>query len=606
MKTKILFPIFILLGTSGWGQITNQSGLKVKSDQISAQYDRASLTTLMLDEESMQYNSKAKQVFKTLSIPDKYNDHNLSSRYVNSTAPDKSIVRQVISKWFNRKSDGTFDMDLIKQRGVYNATDAEVVQSQGSIRGKGVLEDAGEKLLNKSFIIIFDYKRIENMPEYYNRMDKEVDQYNRYADDYNSKKKPTDLPLKYRSYLVRNHEGYKGEVVAYIYQIDWNEAINAAFYNELWIDASDSDKEAKVKKFEEFNFPVKFIGFTKDPLSLSSTQDNSYRNNPNVKCMTCVTDDQLFQGLIDEGLGETYNFMESKFEDFNVKTAMYSTHPLTAKIGLKEGVKVDQRYFAFEFVQNKKGQAIAKRRGVVRASSKIVDNRQVATGQSKGSKFYQIAGRRLEKGMLLKQVDDKGIGITAAYGNPLLNFMGEYNVGPIIGVPGIKIFGEMFFGFTDYDTYVSDLAKQNSWDESYLLGLGFNSTLSTSLFGYSIGLSKDINFGRNFVLIPYGSYGKETVKLSKSNKIVHTAPSTGSNALYKGFAADSTLTNALNINIGCRLGMNLLHNVQILTTVGYSIKSITLGDGINTDRYLPGGIRNPSVLILNYGIRVQF
>ena len=559
-------------------------------------YDRASITTLIFDNTSNKYNSRAKQAFSKYKVVDKYNDHNVQSRFANNTLPQKKVVNEVVAKWFNRKADGSFDMELIKERGVYNATDADVIQSQGSKRGKGALEDAGEKLINKSFIIILDYDQIENMPEYYDRMDNNIARYNKDVDDYNSKKKPADPSRQHRSYMERKNEGYMGEVMAYVYKLNWNDSINAVFYNELWIDAgdNDADKQKKAKKFDDFSFPVKFIGKTKNSLPLSRTQDKAHKYS-NV---TYFSDDELFNNLIADGLVEAYSFIED-FEDFKVGAPVFSTKPITAKIGLKEGVKVDQRYFVYEFVQNKNGETKTKRRGVVRASSKIVDNRQAATGQSEGSKFYQVAGRKLDKGMLLKQKNDIGLGMTASYGTPFLNFMLEMAPG---GISGAKVFGELYFGFNQYPTYRSDLAKQNNWDEKALDSMGFKSTLSTSLFGYSVGLSKDVNFGRNFVWVPYASYGAENISLSKANYIVYDDYPYAAN-----FGADSTLINSWQINIGCRLGINLLHNVQFLTTLGYSIiKSNSLGEGIETDKYLPEGVRNPSRKILTYGLRVQF
>lgn len=552
-------------------------------------YDRASITTLTLENNS-KYNSRAKQAFSKYRVVDKYNDHNVSSRFTNNDVPNKEVINEVVAKWFNRKSDGSFDMELIKERGIYNATDADVIQSQGSKRGKGALEDAGEKLINKSHIIILDYNGIENMPEYYDRMDKNIAENNRRADDYNSKKKPTDPPAQKRAYMERKDEGYKGDVMVYIYKLNWNDSISAIFYNDLWIDAgdNDADKQRKAKKFDDFNFPVKFISKSKRPLELSRTQDKAHQYS-NV---TYYSDDELFSKLIADGLLEAYSFIE-KFDDFKVGAPIFSIKPITAKIGLKEGVKTNQRYFVYEYVQNNKGEKKTKRRGVVRASSKIVDNRQAATGQSETSKFVQVAGKKLDKGMLLQQKNDKGLGITASYGTPFLTFMLEYG-------RGAKVFGEMYFGFNQYPDYRSDLAQQLNLDEQILSSMGFQSALSTSLFGYSFGLSKDVNFGRNFVWVPYASYGAEKTSLSQSNYIIYDYP------YAKNFGADSTLIKSWQINVGFRLGINLLHNVQFIITFGRSIiKSNELGAGINTDQYLPEGIINPSRKILTYGLRIQ-
>lgn len=101
--------------------------------------------------------------------------------------------------------------------------------------------------------------------------------------------------------------------------------------------------------------------------------------------------------------------MESTNEAFRVKKAMVSkTKPISAKIGKKEGLSFDQRYFIYENQQRKDGTLFKKRVAVVK-SMKVADNRQVTTGQSEASEFYKIFGGKVDNmGMFMEQKNDEG------------------------------------------------------------------------------------------------------------------------------------------------------------------------------------------------------
>ena len=63
----------------------------------------------------------------------------------------------MVAKWFNRdKRTGSFNMELIKQRGTYNANLGERMEARKSLRGLALLEDAGELLLNHTYLLVND------------------------------------------------------------------------------------------------------------------------------------------------------------------------------------------------------------------------------------------------------------------------------------------------------------------------------------------------------------------------------------------------------------------------------------------------------------------
>ncbi|MFZ4797704.1 MAG: hypothetical protein ACOYMA_09435 [Bacteroidia bacterium] len=599
-------------------------GLTNLKAQTNTEYNRSTITPIMIENDLQKYNSKAKNEFLVvgINVPDKFNNHCINKPFSDKIEPDKSITNKIIAKWFNRKEDGTFDMELIKQRGTYNATDATVMESKSSIRGHGAIEDAGEKLINNSYILVYDYYEIESMPEYYNRMDiitdknnAQVDAHNKQARDFNRNKKSTEKPMEFQeheSYMVRDKEGYYGTIGVELYQLDWNEQVKKDFYEEMWIqDTNDPDLQTKINKFDNYNFPIKRVTKKQIHKSFFSNQFKD-RSRNEAAGNRQLSNEELFRSLIRMAVSEGYSILEG-MSIFGVKTSLYATNPFKAKIGLKEGVGVDQRYFVFENYQNSAGKIKTRRKGVVRTASYVADNRQEASGESKGSEFYQVAGGKLDKGMLLQQKNDAGLGFAIANGIQGINLLLEYNTGKFSGVPGLKIFGDVTFLSKNYDTYRSDLASKINVTEQILEDKDFKPTLSTFVVNFSVGLSKDINFMRNFVLIPFAAWGQETVKFTDDNKIIYddkyllnsSTKYTYNNNSFK----DSTIITYNKINLGCRFGMNLLHNVQVLGTMTYNIKiSKKLNDEIlHTGNYLPEDIiSSESKLYYSLGLRFQF
>ena len=80
-----------------------------------------------------------------------------------------------------------------------------------------------------------------------------------------------------------------------------------------------------------------------------------------------------------------------KIEDFRLKVTVFKAYPVSAKLGTKEDLYIDQRFYVYEIEQEKNGNQKINRKGVVRVKT-INDNKQVATGSSLPSVFQQVAG----------------------------------------------------------------------------------------------------------------------------------------------------------------------------------------------------------------------
>lgn len=532
---------------------------------VSAEYGRSSLTFLLIDPAGNYYRQRLLEVFRNTAVPDKFNDNNLEKRFISipgfvreapetallqawmrDTEPggnvalihnellNKNIANDIVAKWWSRKPDGTFGVELLQERGAYDATDAEVIAAQARKRGVAALMDAGENLINKSYVIVFDIYDLKTMEQHYDEVDETA---RRVAQQLNTEFRPAS----------RTQEGYRANVNAHLFRLDYNDSISAVFLQEMWIDPELDTPEAKAQRiahFDNFDFPLQYVTTVQG--SAQSAQSKTLQINRK-------TDDELFSGLT-VALVENILFSLSKeYEDFRVKTSLFGTRPLEAKIGLKEGLWVDQRYFVYEFQLNREGEISTVRKGVIRATNKITDNRGVATGETIPSRFYQTAGRRLDAGMLLHQRNDFGLGLTVGAGttNNLtfgsgFNMLIEINTSQLLGRlgrkprPGTKLF--------------ADISLDNMESPQ----------LNMSLTTLAVGFSRDWYFLRNVHLTPFIGAGYESVKAREDGGI-------NVGGSLEDIEEGADLVSVIFATTGVRLGINILHNLQLLTSLTYNL-----------------------------------
>ena len=491
-------------------------------EKVPTTYDRSSLTTFFIDFQSGNHWPIARSKVDSVLFSDKYDNNNLDylllkasfsreaaiTRLQDAIQQDlnnANIGRDIIAKWYNRQPDGTMDMELVHQRGRFTATDADFLLAQTSKRGNAALEDFGNRLVNLSYILVIDISNIKTMAEA----------------------------------GFKGTKGWQANAAGYLYRIKFDDEVRNAFY-DTWIydDDSEEEKDRKRKAFQQLDIPI--VPVTQKSLTITSSQAES--DTGLGLFSKPKSNDQLMQELLQKAYDEIIYRIEMDVEEFKVKTPLYETHPLRAKIGLKEGLKTDHRFFVYEYVYNSKtGQAEPKRRGVIRADSKskITDNRKVATGDTGTSRFYQVAGSKLEPGFILQQQNDFGLEVTL--GPEIGNVSGfyarlDYRIGSLIGIRSTFVYVEG--GVDDAD----------SFGESY------------SMLRYGGGLAKGLQLMRNVELRPYVGLGLE-----------QTA--------YSDLGTDVDISS-LYVRIGANLALNLSHRFQIVGGLGaYSFGDATDDDG---------------------------
>lgn len=490
-----------------------------EGNKVPTTYNRSSLTVLYLDFSTGNYWFDAKSKIENVVFSDKYDNNNLGALLLNpsftrNTVPDNNLQKaiendlmsievgkKIISKWYNRKPDGSMDMELVHERGRFTATDADFLRAQTSKRGNAALEEFGNRLINLSYILVVDINDIKTMDEV----------------------------------GFKEMKGWQASVTGFLYRIDFNNEIRNAFY-ETWIYEDDTPevKSQKIQAFESLNIPI--VPILQKQVKLVSSQPVGDKGI--ALFFAPKTTDELLQELVQKSYDEMIYRIEMEVEEFKVKTNLYDVRPLRAKIGLKEGLKTDNRFFVYEYVYNaKKNIAVPKRRGVIRASSKskIVDNRKVAMGNTEMSHFYQVHGRKLEPGFTLQQQND--LGIEASVGLEIGEIGGAYarvdlRTGRFTGIRSLFVYLE---GGIDAGDYPSA--------SSYLTG-----GETFAFLRYGGGLAKGFQLTRNIELRPYIGGGVE--QASNDDNTGDDAPT------------------AIYIKPGVNLALNLTHNFQITGGIG--------------------------------------
>ena len=384
-----------------------------KRDSTEA-YRRSSLYSILIAHPETRYGEEIAEVFQTIPIPDKFNDHNLNRRVLNSLVYDKkgkeepeyisrfleknAIARRLVAKWFNRqKETGAFDIGLVAERGYYDASFRDIQLSKGDIRGYPQLVDAGEELIGNTFVLVNDI--------YY--VDKEL-QAQKWAlaigilgavvDGVSG----TNSGLSDVASLVKEIEGFRVIVVSHLYRLDFSEEVMWTFYEDFYFEEENlqSDKKVAFDKSTDL-FRLNYVG--SQVVASGKTS---------IKGVNTDTPEQMIRKVCTRAIDKSIVELQRENEVFRVKTSLYSVAPeITAKIGLKEGVSENSRY---EVLLPKivDGRTKYERQGVIRPmKGKIWDNRymsveELAENASLDVTTFEVVSgcRNIFPGMLIREI----------------------------------------------------------------------------------------------------------------------------------------------------------------------------------------------------------
>lgn len=250
-------------------------------------YRRSSLCIIMLTHKGKEYASEMERVFKSMVLPLRYNRHDIDVKVVavekeqnessiRSMLGKNEVAKKIVAKWFNRnRYSGSMDMNLIWERGGYNASYEDMKRAQSTTRGSALLTDEGIELLQNTFVLVCDM-------DYYNREKTGAGLsiagavlsigLGVYGDVQASRGKEDAATAAYAgsalagvgSAVASDIGGFSVSMDAYLYRLDWSEKLWSTVCNDYWID-SNTDYSAKQDRKERFesdkkSFQLEYIG----------------------------------------------------------------------------------------------------------------------------------------------------------------------------------------------------------------------------------------------------------------------------------------------------------------------------------------------------------
>lgn len=387
MKKILLFSLLLCLGASASAQ---------KQPDSLAKYRRSSLYSVLIRHSSLPYGETIDSAFMSIPIPDKFNNHDLAVKSFESTAKkvkkaaksekkdeanfadiktfmdENSVAKNLIAKWFDRDAEGYFDMDLIAERGNYDASQADIAQAEQSARGLAMLQDAGQELIGNTFVLINDITFIDH-----GENSKKAAGWIKFAGSIASSLTGTNLSGATNTVAsaVNEIDGFKVNITSYLYRLVWNDEVMNEFYNDYYTDKSyPADVHAANKaKFDNLPadnelFRVNYIGQT--TASAANMSSKSFANKTKSEQMLKVCTRAIDKAIVE---------LQREYEEFKVNVPLYAINEdgtVEVQIGLKEGINEKSQFDVLMPEEDENGHVTYKKVGkIAPVKGKIWDNR---------------------------------------------------------------------------------------------------------------------------------------------------------------------------------------------------------------------------------------
>ncbi len=401
-----------------------------------------------------------------LYLPDRVERAVIPENIIDGKGEFKKIIKsnKVANKIFYELfvDDGKWTFDKLLDRAKVNMTDADFKLFQAS--SAGIMAGVGRKfykeVLKNNYILVYNYRDLHTQEEEYNR----IDNANRERERKEAKNISIPEKRKYKYVPVkRTHTGYFVDWHAQLFAIEMDDKEITKFENEIYgLDGNNSDR-IKIEKLMNYEFKLKPIF---NPVKkLSSTVEKKYAKEKRL--IKSYYYKNLFSN---NSISSNIDFIFTNTKEFRIKTTIFETkRGIQVKIGKKEGLKRNHRYFVYEMIQGSNGKLKKKRRGAIRAK-KPVDNLKTSAGETKPTKFYQIQGRKLGKGMIVEERNNFR-SFELAYGDGLYASLSGYL--------GYLTAGKSVL---DYHVFYDDQLD----------------SMSLLVNTFSLYLEKDFHFARNF------------------------------------------------------------------------------------------------------------
>ncbi|MFR9669872.1 MAG: hypothetical protein SNH16_01105 [Rikenellaceae bacterium] len=311
---------------------------------------------------------------------------------------DKNIGYHMMNKWFGGTVSN--NLDLIGQRGLYDASVARTQEAAGNYIGNYSLMDAGMELIPNSFAVVSIY-------EYLNK-DQLVEQIGAImmagAELSGNEIAIMSAKAAVTAMKVSMGEGYYVKTRTFLFQLNCDEQILGTIDTELW------DKPLKWAEHKD-KFEFNYIG---TETAWAKVKAGIFTNK---------SEEELIRIATINAMDDVLAKLEKKYEIFKTKVPLMveevvdgkkTTQVLTANIGLKDGLSAGDKYEVLEgYYEEGSARTKYKKIGTVKVSKdQIWDNRYMADventlqGDAQGFTATRFDGGKAKfySGCVLRQV----------------------------------------------------------------------------------------------------------------------------------------------------------------------------------------------------------
>lgn len=403
--------------------------LSAQSSDSALQYRRSSMYSFMISHPDLKMDDEIVNAFMLLETPDKYNNHDLSVKCVTTPSSNKKddllrdvdeylqrndIAKRLVSKWFLRsKETGGFDPSLVMSRGMYGATAMDIEAAAQSKRGIDALGDKGYEMISNTFVIVNDITYVDH--------EKNADiaagvlsiiggiAAGVTGDDNNIVTSLSTLGAMVSTMIA----GFTVKTTSYLYQLDWNDEVANYFYEHYYYDKPGTDALSQAAFAADTLIPLKKAAYEADSTTFKLKYIGKYMAKSAKPVLRGLYNpEDVFRKVCARAIDNNVMELQKEFDQFKVKVPLISTEPLTAYIGMKEGVTPKSKYEVLVPVFDEvTGKYKYNRRGVIRpVPGKIWDNRYMANEEeAAGSEFNAttfevVSGMNFTPGMLIREI----------------------------------------------------------------------------------------------------------------------------------------------------------------------------------------------------------
>lgn len=347
--------------------------LIAQSQQPIANYQRASVTQIMIEHPMYPFNNEIVTTFKTIPLPSRFNDHDLGvkivrfatpeytdqTHYIKSFLTQAKVANRAVARWFNwNKDTGAFSMQTIKDRGFYNSTSFDRALARQLIRGNAILADAGENLISNTYIIMHDIC---------------------FKGNYSNK--------KCIMYQKGSGGSFDVEITSYIFRLNWDFGILNEFYSQYF-----NTQNPNFIKQSNYNYIYCTKATSSYKYSSSKLSQSDIIKVAMVRCL-------------DINIAK----IQKEYSPFRIKAVVSETNPFKADIGIKEGVEENSIFEVLEATENSDGIIMYKRIGKVKPKpGKIANNVFCIDNESNNNEslteFEIIEGNNFYPGLFIREI----------------------------------------------------------------------------------------------------------------------------------------------------------------------------------------------------------